>query len=305
MIVLGNVIAASASALFIGPHKLIMGGITGVGFFFKELLKNESAVSAIVFIANAILYVIGIFFLGKKFAFSTLLGTFLYPAFMGFWEWIFEVVFHGVPLTYDLLLSSVLGGLFMGVGVGLVVREGSSTGGTDIPALIGQKYFGIPVEICMWAIDFAVLFIQMFVLPLENILYGIITIIINTIAVGFVVPIGLKKMQVKIVSEKYKEIREMILNELVLGCTVLYGQTGLLQEKCHMLLTVVSNRNLARLKNAVQKIDPNAFLMISVVSEVRGRGFTTDRVFVPHEAIPEDLKEVRFGEDSPEDHSEE
>ncbi len=102
----------------------------------------------------------------------------------------------------------------------------------------------------------------------------------------------MRKAQVKIISKKYKEIRDMILNEMNRGVTTLYGQTGFLKEKCFVLLTIVSNRDVIKLKNRIQEIDPEAFLMVSVVSEVRGRGFSSDRIALPRSEEKEDLEEV-------------
>ena len=105
-------------------------------------------------------------------------------------------------------------------------------------------------------------------------------------------PVGLKRTQVKIISRKYREIRLMILNDLNRGVTMLYGKTGFLQENCYVLLTIVNNREVVRLRNAIQKIDPDAFLMFSVVSEVRGRGFSSEKKALPREREASDLVEV-------------
>ncbi len=302
IIVLGNMIASSASVFFIVPNGLAIGGTTGLGIFIGHFI-SASTVSLLVLALNVALYLIGVFTLGKKFAISTLLGTFLYPLFMQMWELIYAAMGSQL-ITDDMFLASTVAGILLGFGIGLVVREGSSTGGTDIPPLILHKYFGLPVSIGLWAIDIAIVFMLGFVSSIDIILYGMITVIVSTIVLDAVTMIGMKKTQVKIISEKYKEIREMILGELQLGVTVLYGQTGFLQEKCHMLLTVVNNRGLVRLKNAVQKVDPNAFLMISVVSEVHGRGYTSERIYLDKNERKKDLHEVSFGEEEPSDSNE-
>ncbi len=275
IIILGNAIAASASALFVIPNGLVMGGTTGLGIFIGRFW-NEELVSVVVLIANVILYLIGVILLGKRFATTTLLGTVLYPTFMG----IFSAAVGDRILTENRMLACICAALLMGTGIGIVVREGASTGGTDIPPLILHKFFGLPVSVGLWLVDLFVVLIQAFVVPLESVLYGIVTVILYTFVLDRVSPIGMKKTQVKIISERYAEIKEMIVNELSLGVTVLYGQTGFLKEDCHMLLTIVSNRNLVRLRNEVLKIDPVAFMTVSVVSEVRGRGFSTERVYL-------------------------
>lgn len=283
IVVLGNAIAAAASAFFIVPNGLVMGGTTGVGIFVGQFW-SEQAVSVIVLIANVVLYIIGVVTLGKQFAISTLMGTFLYPVFMG----IFSAILGDRLLTTDTFLATVCGGLFMGIGIGIVVREGSSTGGTDIPPLIFHKYFGLPVSVGLWIIDISVVVMQAFVMSFESVLYGIVIVLLYSFIIDQISVIGQKKTQVKIISEKYEEIRAMIVDNLGLGVTVLYGETGFLKENCHMILTVVSNRRLVRLKNEVHRIDPAAFLTVSVVSEVRGRGFSMERLYLkkPMEEAP-------------------
>jgi len=298
IVIIGNMIASAGAALFTVPYGLVLGGTTGLGIFCRTI-SEDIPVTVVVYIANAVLYIVGVIFLGKKFAFSALLGTILYPTFMQ----IFGTLIGDTMLAgEDRLLASIFAAMLFGTGIGLVVRQGSSTGGTDIPPLIFQKYFGLNVSIGLWLTDSVVLIMQAVAFlvtkePFENVLYGLVTVFLSSFVIELITPIGLKKMQVKIISEKYGAIREMILNELNLGVTVLYGQTGFLQEKCHMLLTVVSKRGLVKLKNATQKIDPNAFLMISVISEVRGRGYTIERVVLPKEVEKEDLHDVSFGDE--------
>ena len=168
-----------------------------------------------------------------------------------------------------------------GFGVGIVVRVGASTGGTDIPPLIFHKYFNLPVSVGLWALDITIVLMQLAVVPVENVLVGVIITLLSSFIIEMVAPIGMKRTQVKIISEKWEEIRAMILKKVSRGVTVLYGQTGYLKQDCHMILTIVSNRELVKLKTEVQAIDPNAFMTISVVSEVRGRGFTLENIYLP------------------------
>lgn len=304
IIILGNAIAAAASAFFIIPNGLVMGGTTGIGIFIRNLLAESGSVSAewtnwivniTVYTANIVLFVVGAVLLGKKFAAATLAGTLLYPSFMS----IYTLINNGQPIVTDRFLAVTMGALIFGFGIAIVVRVGASTGGTDIPPLILNKYFGIPVSVTMWCLDACIVLLQLFaVRDISLILYGILVCLISSIVIDKLSPIGMKKTQVKIISKKYRAIREMILSELNRGVTVLYGQTGYLKEKCHVLLTIVSNRELVKLKNKVQEIDPDAFMTISVVSEVRGRGFSKEGVRLPKELEgkdEEDLSETDKG----------
>ena len=301
IVVAGNFIASAASAYFIVPHEFVMGGTTGVGIFVRNLLpegeSTEWAVTVTVYIANIALFLVGAVFLGKRFAAATLAGTLLYPTFMALHTKLNElyVAREGhIIAEGDPLLAVLFGALLFGFGVGMVVRVGASTGGTDIPPLILNKLFGIPIVVTMWTLDITIVLIQLFAgVTLETVLYGILITLIAALIVDVVSPIGLKRTQVKIISKKYREIRTMILNDLNCGVTMLYGRTGFLRENCYVLMTIVGNRDVVRLKNAIYKIDPDAFLMFSVVSEVRGRGFTSERMQLPREQEAEDLTEVQ------------
>ena len=288
IIVLGNAIAAGASAFFIIPNNFVM---TGLGILVRNLLPagfewREWAVSLTVYVANILLFLIGVLMLGKTFAAGTLAGTLLYPTFIGLFTGLNDlyVEAHGAPIGMgeefgSPMLAATIGALLFGLGISIVVRVGASTGGTDIPPLIFQRYFGWPVSVSLWIIDGFIILLQ-FIAPIDidAVLYGVIITLIASIVIDKVSPIGMRRTQVKIVSEKYREIRDMILSKISRGVTVLYGQTGYLKRDCHMVLTIISHRQLVLLKAEVQKIDPHAFMTISVVSEVRGKGFASDGV---------------------------
>ncbi len=301
IIVLGNAIAAMGAGFFIVPKDIgfVMGGTTGIGILVRNLLGLYANVSpavtnwiveAIVWAGNIILFVIGTIFLGKKFAMGTLAGTVLYPAFMMLFN-LCNTAFVNSPIANgaqsiggslgDPLLSAILGGALFGLGIGLVVRVGASTGGTDIPPMIFNKYFNLPVSTGLWICDGSIILLQFAAWPavsFREVCYGVVITVVTSLVIAKVSPIGMRRTQVKIISNKYLEIRDMILTKISRGVTLLYGQTGYLKEDCHMLLTIISHRQLVQLKSEVQKIDPQAFMTVSIVSEVRGRGFHSDGV---------------------------
>lgn len=304
IIILGNAIASAGVAFFIDPSGFVMGGTTGLGIFVKNLLMKCEvtdpfwttwAVQITVYTVNIALFVLGCILLGKKFAITTAAGTFLFPTFLTVYGFIKEAWPGGSnlglaePLGHP-LLAMIFGSLLFGFGVGIVVRVGASTGGSDIPPLIFKKYFNAPISVTMWIVDFSIVAINFFVTAPENVMYGILITLISSFIVGKISPVGMRRTQVKIISTHYEEIREMILTKISRGVTVLYGETGYLKADCKMLLTVISHRQLVQLKSEVQKIDPNAFITISEVSEVRGRGFHSDGVdfLMPNSTIEEE-----------------
>lgn len=306
IVILGNAITAAASAFIIIPNDFTMGGTTGLGLFVRNLTNKEWAVTLTVYAANIALFILGAVLLGKKFAVATLAGTLLYPSFLSLWQFVNGKL--GSPFlirpvegfTTDInqpLLGVIFGALFFGLGIGIVVRVGASTGGTDVPPLILHKYFNFPVSAGMWILDISIVLLQFAAnVGMENILYGVLIMMISSFIVDKVSMIGTKRAQVKILSKKHEEIRKLILNKLNRGVTLLNGKTGFLKDDCYMILTIVSFRDVVKLRNAVQKIDPEALFMVSTISEVRGRGFSSNRVVLPRteekDVSPEDMQEV-------------
>ena len=315
IVVLGNALAAASSAFIIIPNGFVMGGTTGLGLFIRNLTGKEWAVTLTVYGANVALFILGAFLLGKKFAAATLAGTLLYPSFLSLWQLINDKLGSpllirsfeqgGVTTICDInqpLLGVIFGSLLFGVGIGVVVRVGASTGGTDIPPLILHKFFNFPVSAGMWILDISLVLLQLAAgVSIENIMYGILIVLTSSVFVDKVSLIGARRAQVKILSKKYDEIRKLIINKLNRGVTLLSGKTGFLKDDCYMLLTVISFRDVVKLRNAVQKIDPDALVMVSTISEVRGRGFSSDRVSLPkteESGNVEDLKEVTPSEEA-------
>lgn len=275
-IVFGNAATAAGAAFFVVPNGLVVGGTTGIGVFVRHFFPDVS-ISMIVLILNIVLFTLGFLFLGKNFALKTLLGTLLYPGFM----FVFERIIGEGKVVEDPMLATLCGGVLVGVGIGSVFRVGSSTGGMDIPPLILQKFFHLPASIGVWIFDFIVILMQCFVCKFEMVLYGVIMAAVYSIIIEKVSLIGQKKMQVKIVSEKYREIHALLIGKLDHGVTLLHGKTGWLCIESDVILSVVPARDVNHLTEEVQKIDPNAFITISTVSEVKGRGFTSERVHLP------------------------
>lgn len=284
-VLVGNAILAFTVAAFIVPHGVIMGGATGIGLTIAHYVPVD--LSIIIFIVNSILFVLGVAVLGKKFAVATIASTFIYPTFLSIVQKI-----PGIDgLTDNLMLATLYAGALLGVGIGLIVRVGSSTGGTDIVALVLNKWFHIPVAGLLYVIDFLVLGGQVFFSDTEQIMYGVLMLVLETAILNKVMLLGQSQIQLFIISEEYEHIREKMLKELDAGVTMVHIETGYGQENRKGVLCVIPNRKLYSVKELVQAIDPKAFITITQINEVRGRGFTMERV--GFEEIPQDLKEAQ------------
>ena len=274
MIIIGNLILAFGLCAFVTPVGLISGGASGIGIAVKSITGIN--ISYTVYVINFIMFVIGFIFLGKKFAFGTLLSTFLYPTFIA----LFERIPQLANITNDILLSALYGGLCIGLGLGLVLRVGASTGGMDIPPLLVNKKTGISVAWLINIFDCGILLLQVIFCPItiETVLYGITVVIITTIVVDKVIILGETKIQVLVISPKWQEIRKIIFDDINRGCTLLNVTTGYYQDKQLAVMAVVSKRELHLLNDMILEIDPTAFIISNETHSVKGRGFTLPSV---------------------------
>ena len=269
----GNTLYALAVSLFILPNGLITGGTTGLALVAQY--KLGIPVATFVGVFNVVMFVAGAAVLGKAFAFTTIISTFYYPFILG----VFEGLFGSSPLTGDTMLATVFAGLLIGAGIGMVIRAGASTGGMDIPPLILNKKFRLPVSMTMSVFDCLILLTQMVFAGKEKILYGILLVLLYTMVLDKVLMIGQNQMQVKIISEQCEIISEAIQNRMDRGTTLLLIEGGHLRKASYAVLTVVSGRELSKLNELVMGLDSNAFMIINQVSEVRGRGFTLHKEY--------------------------
>ena len=270
-LVAGNALYSLTVVLFLIPSGLITGGATGIALAANRLIGLP--VSGVLLLVNVVMLVAGWILLGRRFALSTLASTFLSPLTLAIWEELFQ----DYVLTDDLILCTVFAGLGIGVSLGIVIRTGGSTGGMDIPPLVLQKYFRIPVAVSMTVFDLAILLAQAVSSPKEQVLYGIVLVFVYSTVLDKVIMLGEHRTEVKIISTHTDEIRSVILSELDRGVTLLNAEGGYLRQPGQLLLTVISNRQLPRLEKLVHAIDPACFMVVSEVTEVRGRGFSLDK----------------------------
>lgn len=271
IIIVANIILAFTVTCFIRPHGIIMGGATGLSLTLEHYL--EVNLSLALTVLNVCMFLLGFIILGKKFALTTILSTFLYPFFLS----IFLSIKPLSQLTDDVLLSTILGGILLGLGLGLILRLGASTGGMDIPPLILNKKFHIPVALSLYAFDTCILVTQAGFSTTEQILYGILFTIITSFMVNKVILLGSQRSQLFIISKEYSKIKDTLLNDLNLGVSLISMETAMTHTPQMAVLCVTANRKVYNVNAVVQKIDPSAFITISSINEVKGRGFSFDR----------------------------
>lgn len=268
LVLVGNIIYAFSVKLFIIPANLISCGTNGIAFVVNHLTGLNMSVFILLF--NVVMLAVGWAVMGRQFAMSTVISSLMYPVLLE----VLNRTMGNVVVTDQLLLNVLFGGMGLALSLGLVLRGGASTGGMDIPPLILKKYFHIPVSASLWAFDFCIMLAQATYHGLEDLLYGILLLIVISVTLNKVMLFGTSKTEVKIISDRSNEIRAAILTQVDRGVTILHGEGGYLHKDTEVVLSVVSNHELPKIERLAREIDSDCFMIVSRVTEVWGRGFS-------------------------------
>lgn len=274
-VILGaNLLFSFGSAYFLVPSGMISGGVTGLGLGLYRGFGIPTDLT--VWVGQIALFLLGLWLVGKSFAATTLLGSFAYPAFFSLFT---RLADRTGPLTDDPFLCLLFAGLTFGIGIGAILRQGASTGGTDILAVILNKKLGFPVSTTLYVVDGLVLLTQiLFVERAEQALYGILFVLLYSVVLDVVLTSGKSRIQLQIISREYEAINRMILQTFDRGSTLFRTEGGFSRTETYAVQTVIGKRELFRLREEVLAIDQSAFIVVSQVSEVNGRGFTLEKI---------------------------
>ena len=267
-VLVGNCLYTLTVKLFLLPAGLISAGTTGIALVVNHLTGLSMPVFILLF--NIAMLVLGWWVLGRQFALTTVFSSLFYPVALGF----LNRTLGDIRITDNLMLCTLFAGLGLGLSLGLVIRGGASTGGMDIPPLILQKKFRIPVSASLWVFDFCIMLSQALYHTPEELLYGILLLISISVSLNKVLLFGTRKIEIKVVSPEAELIRDAILSQADRGVTLLHGEGGYLHTPTEILLSVVSSHELPRVERLVRSIDPDCFMVVSHVTEVWGRGFS-------------------------------
>lgn len=269
-IVLGSFFLAAAFSIFFIPNEIAPGGVSGAATLLNALFGWS--VGLLVLIINIPLFILGWRKHGVRFMVLSLFSTILLSFFIEFIklpnEWV-------QVMQEDILLSTIFGGALCGLGLGLVIREGATTGGTDLLAMIiNDKFPTIGVAWVLFAIDFLVVAAAVvFLSPLAG-LYALVALFISARVLDYV-QTGIDSAKAfMIISEKQDEITKEIMDRIERGVTLLDGHGGFSHEHKEVVLCVVRRQQIAKVRSLVKEIDDNAFVMMYDVKEVEGEGFT-------------------------------
>ncbi len=267
-IIVGLALTALGLDLFLVPNKIAAGGVSGIAVILHYVFNVPVGGSMLVM--NFFLFLIGFSLLGKKFGLRTIIASGLLSVFIDFFAWILP----WKTLTGDLLIAAIFGDILTGIGMAIVFNRNASTGGTDIIARILNHFFKINIGKCLLFIDFLVAIGAGVCLKSFDVaMYSLLSVLINCFTIDmFIDSLNISK-RVMIVSPESRRIAEIALVELDRGGTFLPCIGAYKQHPGELLMMVIRPRQTAKLREIVRSIDPDAFMIVSNVNQVLGRGF--------------------------------
>lgn len=275
VIILGNACIALAVAFFVIPNKLLVGGTAGIAVAVNAFwaIPEEIVINVLIYT----LFIAGAIVLGKAFFFKTITSTIVYPLLLTLANDLYEII-PKEYITMDTLTSIICAGVLVGFGIGIVYRRNASTGGMDIIPLIINKYTHIPLHILLLAVDCFTVLLGVMAYGLQASIYGVISVALCSFVIDKTILLGAKQTkQLQIISQQSDKILEKILEDLDRGCTIVESRGGYTNEKRDMLMVVVPINQYQTLIDVVHSIDKSAFVIVSDINEIRGRGFTLQR----------------------------
>ena len=271
MITLGIFLMVSGFYFFLIPAEVVAGGVTGLGLVLNEAFGFS--ISITVLIANMLLLLFGLVVLGKKVFFRSIFGSLLFPAVL----YIFERFIPLFDLQGDMFISVIFGGALLGVGFGVVLKYGGTSGGTDIPVKILNKKMNIPVSFSIYLIDGIIVALGIIVFfetsGILGGLYALITIYISGRVADVVVVGSNSKKAMQIITDHPDEIKDAIYKAIIRGVTEVSIKGGYTKEKKTMLVTVITRQEYYIIRNIIANIDENAFVYVTPATEIHGDFF--------------------------------
>lgn len=271
LIVLGNLSLAAGTSLFILPHNIVNGGISGISIITSALFGWNAAIT--ILIIDWLLFFVGFVILGKSFALKTLVSTILYPLLIN----VLSLLNIGNQIS-DPLLASLMGAVLSGFGLGICYRVGASTGGLDIVSLILKKYFKIKISISTLIMDFIIISLGLISISLEVALYGLLCVIIASYIIEKITIGGTRSYMAHIISDKSDQINDYLINVLQRGTTLLKVQGGLTKQEKTMIEVVFNEKEYYDIKKNIYEIDNKAFISVYKSINAYGEGF--DEIFI-------------------------
>ena len=250
--------------MFLGPHNIAAGGITGLAIIFESMFGFSR--STVVLLFNIVIIIITYIFLGKEIFLNTAIGSILLPIFI----WLIPQYM----LINDVMLSMVMGSAIFGIAVSILYRNKASSGGTAVPPLIMQKYLKLNPSIGLFLTDGVVVALTLFVFSVDSFFYAVFSIFITSATMRYLESGVNRKKLVYIISDESQAILDDILHKVGRGVTIVPAIGGYSKDERQVLMVTLDRKNYTQLLDIVDQHDKSAFMITDIVSDVHGRGFT-------------------------------
>ena len=287
LVTLGILLYVIGWSLFLVPNNLVGGGVTGIASIVQYATKGVVKIGYTYFAVNAILLVLGLRILGKGFGGKTVFAVILASFGLTYVQGIIpQPIIDSLAIANGILMCTIMGGIMVGVGIGMTMSQGGSTGGTDIIALIVNKYRNVsPGRMILW-MDVAIILSSLMVpsytpdgalMPftekITTVVYGFILVVITSTVLDLYLSGSRQSVQLFILSRKYEEIADALTRDLNKGVTVLEGKGWYTKTATEVLMVITRKSDLNVVLRCVKSIDPYAFLSVASVTGVYGQGF--------------------------------
>lgn len=284
LIVIGSILLAIGTGVFLTRLSIVSGGLSGIAIVIQHYYNNTQVIDIVVGIMTAILWLVGLIFCGKEFAFKTLVASIIYPLFLSvvlrseFFQEISRSIAGGegsnAPVG-NILICGLFAGVFVGAGVGLTFLGKGSTGGVDVFIFLLAKHTRIKESIWTFVIDGIVIVLSMILIPGNwiNSLVGILSAFVSATMVELVYNGNVSSLQADIISDKWEEISRFAQDELGRGATIIHAQGGYKGDPRIILRVVFEKRQTDKLVKFIAKVDPHAFVTYTQTRAVYGEGF--------------------------------
>ena len=270
-IFIGCLIASCSINLFLVPSHLLTGGVTGIAIIFYFLADLPIGIQTLVY--NIPLLYAAYRTLGRTYTAEVVLGTVIFSACLDMTRFL-----NAYAPVHDLMLAAIFGGVFNGIGYGMVFRMNGSTGGFDIIGAMVKKYYSLQMGGVIFAFNCVIMLIAGFLFGVAPAMFTLICMYVNASVTDKVIAGLNSRKAILIVSNRAEDIAEVILLELGRGVTFLHGQGAFTRKERDVVFAVVSLTQIGKVKLITHTLDEHAFMIIMSASEVMGRGFTQSGV---------------------------
>lgn len=270
-LIFGNLLCSIAINLFFVPSGLLSGGVSGLGIMVQYLTSIPTGIA--IFFLNLPIFFVGYKWLDKKFLIYSFISTFVFSFILTITKDIGKYL-----IIDDILLAAIFGGLLNGLGMGLMFRNGISQAGFDLIASVLKRKYNINIGTGLMTVNTAIISSSALLFGYKHAMYTLIALyiayqVLDKVQTGFNV-----QKNITIVSDKSHELSIEIMKEMGRGVTFLKGSGGYTQDQKNIIYCILTSREIAKLKEIVEKIDPNAFFTIQDVVEVKGSGFKSSEI---------------------------